>query len=87
MVDLGIGLVLRAPTESDWSLGLGDTLSQLSTLDDLDERRFREILAHWRDSDHIYVPRVIEDTSTHTILASGMLLIEQKLIHGGSKVS
>lgn len=61
------------------------TLSVLTTVGEVTEAQFLELVTHWSKYSEIYHPKVIVD-SENNVVATGMLLVEQKLIHGCGKV-
>ncbi|OBA20005.1 acyl-CoA N-acyltransferase [Metschnikowia bicuspidata var. bicuspidata NRRL YB-4993] len=61
------------------------TLSVLTSVGDVTEMKFLELVRHWDKYSEIYYPKVIVD-SNDCVVATGMLFIEQKLIHGCGRV-
>lgn len=61
-----------------------ETLRVLTTVGEVSEAQFGEVLEHWHKSE-VYHPRVIVDEA-NTVVAVGMLLVEQKIIHDCGKV-
>lgn len=62
-----------------------DTLKVLTTVGDISPDQFHKLVAQWEKNPEIYFPRVIADENDH-VVATGMLVVEQKLIHGCGKV-
>ena len=63
-----------------------EMLSQLTTVGDMDETKYREIFEEFTANKHIYDIWVVEDDRTKRLAAATTLFIEKKLIHGGSCV-
>lgn len=61
------------------------TLSVLTTVGIVSEEQFHQLVETWNRNPDIYFPRVIADENDN-VVATGMLLVEQKLIHGCGKV-
>lgn len=62
-----------------------DTLSVLTTVGEVSEDQFDNLVRTWSRNPEIYNPRVIADENDQ-VVATGMLVIEQKVIHGCGKV-
>ena len=62
------------------------TLSCLTTVGELSDTTFSEVIEHWVSNENIYKPIMIIDSSNDTCIAIGTLLIETKIIHDGGKV-
>lgn len=60
-------------------------LSVLTTVGKVSESQFHDLLDQWYAHPLIYFPRVIADEKDE-VVATGMIVIEQKLIHGCGKV-
>ncbi|GEQ71408.1 hypothetical protein JCM33374_g5091 [Metschnikowia sp. JCM 33374] len=84
MVGLPEGYQVRPVKASDHKQYL-ETLSVLTTVGEVSETQFSELVNHWNKYSDIYHPKVIAD-SQNNVVATGMLLVEQKLIHGCGKV-
>ncbi|CCH60761.1 hypothetical protein TBLA_0D02580 [Henningerozyma blattae CBS 6284] len=80
------GYTVREMELSDIQHGLLDTLSALTTVGDVTAEKFQELLQHWKSLPSIYKPMVIVEDSTKKIAATGVLLIERKLIHDCAKL-
>lgn len=78
------GYTLRAPKPLDHQDYLA-TLAVLTTVGDVTAAQFEQLLSHWAEHPSIYFPQVIVDAND-TVVATGMLVVEQKLIHGCGKV-
>lgn len=78
------GYTFRPLEASDRANGYLDTLAVLTTVGEVSEAKFGEIFAVWSASD-VYRPHVITDASGK-VVATGMLLVEAKVIHEGGKV-
>lgn len=74
----------RPVKESDYHKYM-ETLSVLTTVGTVSEAQFSQLVDTWNKNPEIYVPRVIADENDE-VVATGMLFIEQKLIHGCGKV-
>ena len=78
-------IVLRKLEQTDYNKGYLDLLSVLTIIGEISEsdfvKEYQTILSH--QPYNIYV---IEDTITQKIIATGTLLIEQKIIHSLGKV-
>lgn len=57
-----------------------DTLRVLTTVGEVTPENFTHLLQHWHSNQHIYRPHVIADENGK-VVATGMLLVERKLIH------
>lgn len=62
-----------------------DVLAVLTTVGDITSENFSNLVEHWNKHGDFYFPRVIVDAED-TVVATGMLLVERKLIHGCGKV-
>lgn len=62
-----------------------EVLSVLTSVGDVSPSQFEKLLDHWAANSLIYFPRVIADAEDN-VVATGMIVVEQKLIHGCSKV-
>lgn len=78
------GYSIRPAKASDYQKYI-EVLSVLTTVGDVSESQFRDLLDLWAANPKIYFPLVIANAQDE-VVASGMMLIEQKLIHGCAKV-
>lgn len=62
-----------------------ETLAVLTTVGAVSEDDFAALVNHWAKYPEIYNPTVIVNRDDQ-VVATGMLLVEQKLIHGCGKV-
>ncbi|KAL6951427.1 hypothetical protein ACO0OE_000662 [Hanseniaspora uvarum] len=62
------------------------TLSCLTTVGELSDTTFTEVIEHWVSNENIYKPIMIIDSEKDECIAIGTLLIETKIIHDGGKV-
>lgn len=62
------------------------TLSCLTTVGELSDYTFTEVITHWIQNEHIYKPIMIVDAEKDQCIAIGTLLVETKIIHDGGKV-
>lgn len=62
-----------------------DTLRVLTSVGEVSAEQFAQLVATWKKAPEIYFPRVIADEHNN-VVATGMLVVEQKLIHGCGKV-
>ncbi|KAM9889187.1 hypothetical protein OXX80_005694 [Metschnikowia pulcherrima] len=85
-VSMGLpeGYQIRSVTKSDHRQYL-QTLSVLTTIGNVTEKQFCELVEEWNRYPEIYYPRVVVDAENN-VVATGMLLVEQKLIHGCGRV-
>lgn len=83
-MSLPTGYLIRPIKLSDYQRYI-DVLSVLTTVGNVSQSQFQELLGHWAAHPLIYFPRVIVDGEDN-VVATGMILIEQKLIHGCGKV-
>ncbi|KAI0461569.1 hypothetical protein LJB42_000868 [Komagataella kurtzmanii] len=80
------GYNLRRVGKEDFQdKNLFKTLSILTTVGDIPEPKFHALIEYWNDRKEIYNPMVITNAE-NVIIATGMLFVEHKLIHGGGKV-
>lgn len=61
------------------------TLSVLTTVGEVSAGQFERLVETWTQNSDVYHPRVIVDGGNN-VVATGMLVVEQKLIHGCGKV-
>lgn len=78
------GYSIRPVKSSDYKRYL-EVLSILTSVGDVSQTQFDQLLNQWAASPLIYFPRVIADEND-SVVATGMIVIEQKLIHGCNKV-
>lgn len=78
------GYTIRPVRVSDLDRYLS-VLSVLTTVGDVSVTQFQELIAHWEAHPNVYFPRVIADAEDK-VVATGMIVVEQKLIHGCGKV-
>ncbi|CUM68208.1 uncharacterized protein PRCAT00005929001 [Priceomyces carsonii] len=74
------GYSFRKLQLSDYSKNYIETLKILTTVGDITPNAFDKLYKHWQEYSEIYYPHVITDGSD-TVVATGMLLVERKLIH------
>lgn len=79
------GYTFRKVEQSDFSNNYVQVLKVLTTVGDIIESGFQDLVQHWQSLPEIYYPRVITNESG-TIVATGMLFVERKLIHSFGKV-
>lgn len=77
------GYAIRRVLKLDYQ-GYIDTLSGLTTVGNVSESDFETLVAYW-DENPIYRPHVIVNLAD-IVVATGMLLVEKKLIHGCGSV-
>lgn len=75
---------IRAPQKADHAAYI-ETLQVLTTVGDVTLALFADLLEEWNLLSSVYHPRVIVDEN-NTVVATGMLVVEKKLIHGCGKV-
>ncbi|KAH3680785.1 hypothetical protein WICMUC_000136 [Wickerhamomyces mucosus] len=81
------GYTIRRLQPSDYSKGVLKTLESLTTVGSISEPDFHKLVSHWNTVKdisgkyNIYNPLVILDES-EVIVATGMIFIEEKIIHG-----
>lgn len=73
------GYKFRALEVEDYQSYL-DTLKVLTTVGEIPEVKFVDLVHHWKSLPDIYKPHVIVNEAG-TVVATGMLLVERKLIH------
>ncbi|CCH43876.1 putative glucosamine 6-phosphate N-acetyltransferase [Wickerhamomyces ciferrii] len=84
------GYTVRRLQESDFKRGVLDVLTALTTVGDLSELQFNNIVTKWdcltlMNGKPIYNPVVIINDQDQ-VVATGMIFIEEKLIHTGGLV-
>lgn len=73
------GYSIRELKETDYEAYV-DTLKVLTTVGDIPFEKFKEVLDHWAQLDGTYYPTVIANEKD-VVVATGMLLVERKIIH------
>lgn len=86
MVD---GYSIRRVRKEDYE-GVVEALKVLTVVGNLTKPEFEKIVDHWdslhiNDSLRVYNPLVIVHDSTGAIAATGTVVLEQKLTHGGAR--
>lgn len=84
VVTLPEGYSFRALELLDYAKYI-ETLKVLTTVGEISLESFAELFNHWKEHPHIYQPHVIANTEG-LVVATGMLLVERKLIHECGKV-
>ncbi|CCG21449.1 Gna1 Glucosamine-6-phosphate acetyltransferase [Candida orthopsilosis Co 90-125] len=79
------GYSFRKLKSTDYSNNYIETLKVLTTVGDISQKQFDNLFTTWAKNPEIYQPHVIVNSSG-TIVATGMLFIESKLIHECGKV-
>lgn len=80
------GFMCRRLASGDFSKGFSQLLENLTTVGDLNEEKFEEIIEKLNQRPEEYIIIVFVDPENQKLVAHGTILIEQKLIHSGSKV-
>lgn len=75
---------LRPVQQSDLAQYV-EVLSVLTTVGSVSESDFAKLVAHWEENPEIYYPMVVTNEKD-VVVATGMLVVERKLIHGCGKV-
>lgn len=78
------GYSFRAPSAKDHAQ-YTETLKVLTKVGDISPEQFQDVIYNWEKYSDIYHPRVIVDEND-TVVATGMLVVEQKIIHTCGKV-
>lgn len=73
------GYVFRRVQEAD-HVSYCETLRVLTTVGEISPANFSELVAHWSLNAEMYHPHVIVNEKGQ-VVATGMLLVERKLIH------
>lgn len=73
------GYTFRKVAVADYASYL-HTLSALTTVGQISEQQFGDLVHHWNSLPQIYYPHVIANHEG-VVVAAGMLLVEKKLIH------
>lgn len=79
------GYSFRKVAAGDYSNNYLDTLKVLTTVGEISQGQFEDLFKEWDSLPEVYQPHVITNESG-VVVATGMLLIERKLIHGCGKV-
>lgn len=84
------GYTIRRLEVSDFSRGVLNTLTALTTVGDVSQLQFENIVTKWDaltllNGSKIYNPIVIINDQDE-VVATGMLFIEEKLIHNGGTI-
>ncbi|EER34575.1 glucosamine 6-phosphate N-acetyltransferase [Candida tropicalis MYA-3404] len=74
------GYTFRKLKVTDYDNQYLETLKVLTTVGDISKESFTELFEHWSSLPSIYHPHVITN-SAGIVVATGMLLVEKKLIH------
>ncbi|ODV77258.1 acyl-CoA N-acyltransferase [Suhomyces tanzawaensis NRRL Y-17324] len=74
------GYTFRKLQVSDYSNNYIETLKVLTTVGEVSQARFEELFAHWDSLPQLYQPHVITNEQG-VVVATGMLLVEKKMIH------
>ncbi|EGW33209.1 uncharacterized protein SPAPADRAFT_60539 [Spathaspora passalidarum NRRL Y-27907] len=74
------GYTFRRLKVTDYSNNYCETLRGLTTVGNISSEQFEDLFNHWTSLPEIYRPHVITDTNGK-VVATGMLLVERKLIH------
>lgn len=83
--ELPEGYHFRLLKLSDFTNQYVETLKVLTTVGDIDEAAFSDLYSHWLSLPNTYQPHVITNAQD-VVVATGMLLLERKLIHLCGKV-
>ncbi|PSK39316.1 hypothetical protein C7M61_001925 [Candidozyma pseudohaemuli] len=75
---------IRAPAAKDHAQ-YTETLKVLTKVGDISPEQFQDVVYTWEKYSDMYHPRVIVDEND-TVVATGMLVVEQKIIHECGKV-
>lgn len=78
------GYSFRKPTAKD-HIKYTETLKVLTKVGEITPQEFQDVIYTWEKYSDIYHPRVIVDEND-TVVATGMLVVEQKIIHACGKV-
>ncbi|CAI5756586.1 unnamed protein product [Candida verbasci] len=84
-ISLPDGYSFRKLKSSDYENNYLETLKVLTTVGEIKQSEFEELICHWESLPDIYHPRVITNNSG-LIVGTGMLFIERKAIHECGKV-
>ncbi|ODV96047.1 hypothetical protein PACTADRAFT_40804 [Pachysolen tannophilus NRRL Y-2460] len=79
------GYILRSLEENDFNNNLIPVLKTLTTVGDVTKEEFANLYSEWIANSHVYNPLVITNREGK-VVASGMLIVESKLIHKCGKV-
>ncbi|KAG7665388.1 GNA1 [[Candida] subhashii] len=80
IITLPQGYTLRRLNLSDFENNYCETLQVLTTVGEISQKQFNELFQYWESLPEIYNPHVITNQQGK-IVATGMLLVERKLIH------
>ncbi|KAL3240106.1 glucosamine 6-phosphate N-acetyltransferase [Nakaseomyces bracarensis] len=87
MDDLDSRYVIRRMEASDYT-GVVDTLKVLTTVGDVSESQFKDMISYWDSTMlfadkqlRVYNPTVIFDTVENEVAACGNIILERKIIH------
>lgn len=78
------GYTFRAAEKSDFA-DYVSTLSGLTSVGEISPAQFEQLVDTWAKNPTIYFPRVIADENNR-VVATGMIMVEAKLVHGCGKV-
>lgn len=85
------GYAIRAVEAGDYERGILDTLGVLTTVGDVSREKFAQIVGYWNSlktidgASQVYNGLVVVD-GQQQVVATGMVFVEEKLIHQGGKV-
>jgi glucosamine-phosphate N-acetyltransferase len=74
------GYEFRKLQASDFTNNYIETLKVLTTVGDISHQKFTDLFNYWSSLPDIFHPHVITDADG-VVVATGMLLVERKLIH------
>lgn len=74
------GYTFRALEQGDYFNNYVETLKTLTTVGDISSPMFIDLVTHWQSRPDLYHPSVITNEKG-VVVATGMLLVERKLIH------
>lgn len=74
------GYSFRKLQQLDYSNNYLETLKVLTTVGEISEDKFADVFHHWQSLPEIYQPHVITNEQG-TVVSTGMLFIERKVIH------
>lgn len=77
------GYTFRPLQRTDYHNNILEVLSVLTDVGDVPEVRFNEVFDQWTSVPNIFHPHVITNPEGK-VVATGMAVYEQKLIHGGA---
>ncbi|CAK9440520.1 uncharacterized protein LODBEIA_P45970 [Lodderomyces beijingensis] len=79
------GYTFRKLKSTDYSNNYLETLKVLTIVGTISQQAFADLFSTWESQSNIYHPHVITNPEG-TVVATGMLLVEAKLIHECGKV-